>query len=183
MRHVTLSSETMKLTTGKLVSRVVIASVLTGVGFIASAPFALVPGAIHWRIFAFIPCVVGILWGWKTGFIAGYIGNFLWSLTGYFNVMTLITDCTAVGLTGLIPGLLVKPQECLSKIGMVKAGIISLISGIIMIPIVSFGMNLIGLAPFWVFFWLLVPSDLPSMAFTGLAVKFLFREETHRVRF
>jgi hypothetical protein len=172
-----------KLTTGKIVSRIVVASVLTGVGFIASAPFALVPGAIHWRIFAFIPCVAGILWGSKTGFIAGYIGNFIWSLTGYFNVMTLITDCTAVGLTGLIPGLLVKPAECETTNGMVKAGIISLISGIIMIPIVAFGMDLIGLAPFVVFMGLLAPSDLPSMIFTGVAVKYLYREEEHSQRF
>lgn len=175
--------EELRLTSGQIISRIVIASVLTGVGFIASAPFALVPGAIHWRIFAFIPNVVGILWGWKTGFLAGYIGNFLWSLTGYFNIMTLITDCTAVGLTGLIPGLLVKPEECKTTQGMTKAGIVSLVSGIIMIPIVSFGMNLIGLAPFWVFFWLLVPSDLPSMAFAGIAVKWLYREERHTVRF
>jgi len=177
-----MSEKMERLTTGKLVSRIVMASVLTGVGFIASAPFALVPGAIHWRIFAFIPCIVGILYGWRTGFCAGYIGNFLWSLTGYFNVMTLITDCVAVGLTGLIPGLLVKPQDCTKTSGMAKAGIVSLISGIIMIPIVSFGMNLIGLAPFWVFFWLLVPSDLPSMIFSGVATKFLYREEVHRVR-
>jgi hypothetical protein len=153
-----------KLTTGKIVSRIVVASVLTGVGFIASAPFALVPGAIHWRIFAFIPCVAGILWG-------------------YFNVMTLITDCTAVGLTGLIPGLLVKPAECETTNGIVKAGIVSLISGIIMIPIVAFGMDLIGLAPFVVFMGLLAPSDLPSMIFTGVAVKYLYREEEHSQRF
>lgn len=172
-----------KLTTGKIVSRIVVASVLTGVGFIASAPFALVPGAIHWRIFAFIPCVVGVLWGWRTGFLAGYIGNFIWSLTGYFNVMTLITDCTAVGLTGLIPGLFIKPEECETKRGMVKAGIVSLISGIIMIPIVSFGMSIIGLAPFLAFMGLLAPSDLPSMIFTGVAVNYLYREEEHAVRF
>jgi energy-coupling factor transport system substrate-specific component len=172
-----------ELTAGQKISRIVVASVLTGVGFIASAPFALVPGAIHWRIFAFIPCVVGILWGWRTGFLAGYFGNFLWSLTGYFNIMTLITDCTAVGLTGLIPGLLVKPEECKTKGGMAKAGIVSVISGIIMIPIVSFGMNLIGLAPFWVFVGLLIPSDLPSMIFTGIAVNYLYREERHRTRF
>jgi len=175
--------KTNKLTVGALASRIVIASVLTGVGFIASAPFALVPGAIHWRIMAFIPCVVGILYGWKTGFIAGYIGNFLWSLTGYFNMMTLITDCTAVGLTGLIPGILVKPEECQTTMGIAKAGIISLLSGIIMIPIVSWGMDLIGLSPFWVFFWLLVPSDLPSMIFTGIAVKWLYKPEAHKTRF
>jgi len=40
-----------------------VASAVTRVGFLLTAPIPLIPGAIHWRVLAFLPCVFGILYG------------------------------------------------------------------------------------------------------------------------
>jgi len=141
-----------------------ISSAVTAVGFLLTAPIPLIPGAIHWRVLAFLPCIFGILFGPITGFIAGGLGNTLWAIIGgYFNLATPIFDLTGVGLTGLIPGLFIKPHECLSKSGLIKAAIVSLISGIIMVPIVAVGFDLVGAAPFIPACIFLTLSDLPPI--------------------
>jgi len=142
-----------------------VSSAVTGIGFLLTAPIPLIPGAIHWRVLAFLPCVFGVLFGPMTGFIAGAIGNTLWALLGgYFNPATPVFDLLGVGLTGLIPGLVVKPDECLSKKGLIKATIASIVSGVIMVPIVAVGFDLVGIAPFVPACILLTLSDLPPIA-------------------
>ncbi|MEM3504361.1 MAG: ECF transporter S component, partial [Nitrososphaeria archaeon] len=75
------------------VAYIAITSAVTGVGFLLTAPIPLIPGAIHWRILAFLPCVFGILFGPIIGFLSGAIGNTLWALLGgYFNPATPIFD-------------------------------------------------------------------------------------------
>ncbi len=153
-----------------------ITSAITGVGFLLTAPIPLIPGAIHWRVLAFLPCVFGILFGPIIGFISGAIGNTLWAiLGGYFNPATPIFDLIGVGLTGLIPGLLVKPEDLESTSGILKAAIISLISGIIMVPIVAVGFAWVGVAPFWPAVYMLSLSDLPPILVgTPIVAKLLY---------
>lgn len=139
-------------------------SAITGVGFLLTAPIPLIPGVIHWRILAFLPCIFGILYGPIIGFISGAIGNTLWAiLGGYFNPATPVFDLIGVGLTGLIPGLFVKPEDALSSKGLLKATLVSLISGIIMVPIVAVGFELVGVAPFVPALVMLSLSDLPPI--------------------
>jgi len=159
----------------KTITRAAVLSAITGVGFLLTAPVPLIPGAIHWRILAFLPCVFGILFGPITGFVAGAIGNTLWAVIGgYFNPATPIFDLIGVGLTGLIPGLMVKPEECEKNEGLVKAALISLVAGVIMVPIVAAGFAWVGVAPFSAAVTMLAISDLPPILVgTPLAVKAL----------
>jgi energy-coupling factor transport system substrate-specific component len=141
-----------------------ITSAVTGVGFLLTAPIPLIPGAIHWRVLAFLPCVFGVMYGPIIGFISGAIGNTLWAvLGGYFNPATPIFDLIGVGITGLLPGLLTKPNDALSKTGLIKIAVISFIAGIIMVPIVAIGFDWVGVAPFIPAVILLSLSDLPPI--------------------
>jgi len=146
------------------VAYIAITSAVTGVGFLLTAPIPLIPGAIHWRVLAFLPCAFGILFGPIIGFLSGAIGNTLWALLGgYFNPATPIFDLVGVGLTGLIPGLLVKPEESSTSKGLVKATIVSFVSGVIMVPIVAIGFDWVGVAPFIPACVMLALSDLPPI--------------------
>lgn len=141
-----------------------ISSAVTSVGFLLTAPIPLIPGAIHWRVLAFLPCIFGILFGPVIGFISGGLGNTLWAIIGgYFNPATPVFDLIGVGITGLLPGLLVKPHECNSKTGLIKATVVSFVSGVIMVPIVAVGFDLVGVAPFIPACIFLILSDLPPI--------------------
>jgi energy-coupling factor transport system substrate-specific component len=157
-----MAKEKMPLT--KIVALAAVTSAITGVGFLLTAPIPLIPGAIHWRVLAFLPCVFGILFGPKIGFISGAIGNTLWALLGgYFNIATPIFDLLGVGLTGFIPGALVHPEELEKKKGLLKAAIVSTVAGFIMVPIVAIGFEWAGVAPFTQAIYLLVLSDIPPI--------------------
>jgi len=148
----------------KVIALAAVTSAITGVGFLLTAPIPLIPGAIHWRVLAFLPCVFGILFGPKIGFISGAIGNTLWALLGgYFNIATPIFDLLGVGLTGFIPGALVHPEELEKKKGLLKAAIVSTVAGFIMVPIVAIGFEWAGVAPFTQAVYLLVLSDIPPI--------------------
>jgi energy-coupling factor transport system substrate-specific component len=154
--------EKMPLT--KVVALAAVTSAITGVGFLLTAPIPLIPGAIHWRVLAFLPCVFGILFGPKIGFVSGAIGNTLWALLGgYFNIATPIFDLIGVGLTGFIPGALVHPEELEKRKGLLKAAIVSTVAGFIMVPIVAVGFEWAGVAPFAQAVYLLVLSDIPPI--------------------
>ena len=58
----------------------VVFGVLTGVLWAYLCPIPLIPGAVHFRTFAFIIPVIGYLFGPVTGFFAGYIGTIVWAL-------------------------------------------------------------------------------------------------------
>jgi len=137
---------------------------VTGVGFLLTAPIPLIPGAIHWRVLAFLPCVFGVLFGPIVGFLAGALGNTLWAVLGaYFNPATPVFDLIGVGLTGLIPGLFCKPGDALNSRGLVKITTASLVSGLIMVPIVAVGFDWVGVAPFGPAVVLLALSDIPPI--------------------
>lgn len=153
----------------------VMAAAVTGVGFLLTAPIPLIPGAIHWRVLAFLPCVFGVLFGPIIGFLAGALGNTLWAiLGGYFNPATPVFDLIGVGLTGLIPGLFCKPEDVMSSRGLLKITVISFISGVIMVPIVAVGFDWVGVAPFGPAVIFLALSDLPPILIgTPIIVKAL----------
>lgn len=150
--------------TARILALVAVTSAVTGVGFLLTAPIPLIPGAIHWRILAFLPCVFGILLGPKIGFLSGALGNTLWAIIGgYFNLATPIFDLIGVGLTGYIPGKMVSPEDLKKRGGLWKAAWVSLLSGIIMVPIVAIGFELVGVAPFLPAIYMLSLSDLPPI--------------------
>jgi len=147
-----------------VIAYMAITSAVTGVGFLLTAPIPLIPGAVHWRVLAFLPCIFGVLFGPAIGFVSGAIGNTLWAiLGGYFNAATPVFDLLGVGLTGLIPGLFCKPEDANTKFGLAKITAASFLSGMIMVPIVAIGFDLVGVAPFVPAVLLLVLSDIPPI--------------------
>ncbi len=148
----------------RIVAMMAITSAITGVGFLLTAPIPLIPGAIQLRIMAFLPVVFGVLYGWRTGFIAGGVGNLIWAiLGGYFNPATPVFDLVGVGLTGAIPGYLLTPDDCDTTAGLAKATLIATVAGLVMIPIVALGFEVVGVAPFFAAIGTLVPADMPAI--------------------
>ncbi len=146
------------------VAYMAVTSAITGVGFLLTAPIPLIPGAIHWRVLAFLPCLFGVLFGPVVGFVSGALGNTLWAIIGgYFNPATPVFDLVGVGLTGLIPGLFCKPEDALKNRGRIKVALVSLVSGVVMVPIVAVGFDLVGVAPFVPAVIMLSISDLPPI--------------------
>lgn len=86
----------------------VIFGVLTGVLWAYLCPIPLIPGAVHFRTFAFIIPVIGYLFGPVTGFFAGYIGTIVWALlSGNFIALhSPLTDGISVGLSAALPALI-----------------------------------------------------------------------------
>ena len=86
----------------------VIFGVLTGVLWAYLCPIPLIPGAVHFRTFAFIIPVIGYLFGPVTGFFAGYIGTIVWALlSGNFIALhSPLTDGITVGLSAALPALI-----------------------------------------------------------------------------
>lgn len=161
----------MPMSVSKIIALTAVTSAITGLGFLLTAPIPLIPGAIHWRVLAFLPCIFGILFGPKIGFLSGGIGNTLWAvLGGYFNLATPVFDLIGVGLTGYIPGKFVKPKECTNRRGLIKATLISLIACVIMVPIVAVGFELVGVAPFGPAIYMLAVSDLPPILATPIVL-------------
>jgi energy-coupling factor transport system substrate-specific component len=83
----------------------VVFGVLTGVLWAYLCPIPLIPGAVHFRTFAFIIPVIGYLFGPVTGFFAGYIGTLVWSLLSgmFIPLHSPIADGITVGLSAALP--------------------------------------------------------------------------------
>jgi hypothetical protein len=146
----------------------VICGVATGVLWAYANPIQLVPGVIQWRIFAFLPPLVGLLLGPRSGFICGYIGSLVWSLLAgtFIPLHTLIVDGIMVGLTGAVPPLLVNLRKTnfdLSGPVLVKIAVICAIIGIIMVAAVSASLAFLGIFPFWYAMLYIGLSDIVPM--------------------
>ena len=118
----------------------IVAAAATGVLWAYANPIQLVPGVIQWRIFAFLPPLIGILLGWKSGFICGYLGTIVWSLLAgtFIPAHSLIVDGIMVGLTGLVPGLLFNPATTtFDKSALVRIALVCLVVGLVMVAAVS----------------------------------------------
>lgn len=83
----------------------VVFGVLTGVLWAYLCPIPLIPGAVHFRTFAFIIVVIGYLFGPVTGFFAGYIGTIVWALLSgnFIPLHSPLTDGITVGLSAALP--------------------------------------------------------------------------------
>jgi energy-coupling factor transport system substrate-specific component len=94
----------------------VLFGVLTGVLWAYGSPIPLIPGAVHFRTFAFLVPAVGFLFGPISGFFAGYIGTVVWSLLGGYFIAphTLIADGITVGLSAALPALIMLKKVPLS---------------------------------------------------------------------
>lgn len=143
-----------------------VAAVATGVLWAYANPIQLVPGVIQWRIFAFLPPLVGILLGPKSGFICGYLGTIVWSLLAgtFIPAHSLIIDGIMVGLTGLIPGLLFNPATTtFDRATLIKVAVVCVVTGLVMVAAVSASLAYLGIFPFWWAVLYLGLSDIVPM--------------------
>ena len=130
----------------------IVAAAATGVLWAYANPIQLVPGIIQWRIFAFLPPLVGILLGRKSGFICGYLGTIIWSLLAgtFIPAHSLFIDGIVVGLTGFIPGVLFNPKiTTFNRATLIKIAVTCLIVGLLMVFSVSTSLSYLGIFPFW----------------------------------
>ncbi|WP_102227252.1 aminotriazole resistance protein [Acidimangrovimonas sediminis] len=130
----------------------IVAAAATGVLWAYANPIQLVPGVIQWRIFAFLPPLIGILLGWRSGFICGYLGTIVWSLLAgtFIPAHSLLVDGIMVGLTGLVPGLLFNPATTTFDKGtLLRIALVCLVVGLVMVAAVSASLAFLGIFPFW----------------------------------
>jgi hypothetical protein len=155
----------------------VISGVATGVLWAYANPIQLVPGVIQWRIFAFLPPLMGLLFGPRTGFICGYLGTVVWSLlSGTFNPLhSLIIDGAMVGLTGAVPPIAVNLRGSSDKVTtavLVKITVVCAVTGFAMVVAVSASLAFLGIFPFWFAVLYLSLSDiLPMVVGTPLLIR------------
>ncbi len=144
----------------------IVAAAATGVLWAYANPIQLVPGVIQWRIFAFLPPLIGILLGWRSGFICGYLGTIVWSLLAgtFIPAHSLIVDGIMVGLTGLVPGVLFDPAKTtFDRTVLVKIALACLAVGVVMVAAVSASLAYLGIFPFWWAFGYIGLSDIVPM--------------------
>ena len=155
----------------------VVCSVATGVLWAYANPIQLVPGVIQWRIFAFLPPLIGLLLGPKSGFVCGYIGTIVWSLLAgtFIPAHSLIVDGIMVGLTGAVPPMLINLRKTnfdLSMPVLVKIAVVCAVVGIIMVAAVSASLAFLGIFPFWYAMLYIGLSDIvPMVIGTPLLVR------------
>jgi hypothetical protein len=155
----------------------VVCGVATGVLWAYANPIQLVPGVIQWRIFAFLPPLIGLLLGPKSGFICGYIGTIVWSLLAgtFIPAHSLIVDGIMVGLTGAVPPMLVNLRKTgfdLSMPVLLKIAVVCAVVGIIMVAAVSASLAFLGIFPFaYAMLYLGLSDIVPMVIGTPLLVR------------
>jgi hypothetical protein len=155
----------------------VVCGVATGVLWAYANPIQLVPGVIQWRIFAFLPPLIGLLLGPKSGFICGYIGTIVWSLLAgtFIPAHSLLVDGIMVGLTGAVPPMLINLRKTnfdLSMPVLLKIAAICAVVGIVMVAAVSASLAFLGIFPFWYAMLYIGLSDIvPMVIGTPLLVR------------
>ena len=164
----------------------VVFGVLTGVLWAYLNPIPIIPGMIHLRLFSFIPPVVGIIFGMRAGFCSGYIGTVVWALLAgaFLPLHSLIGDGIGVGLTGLIPALMVGRKYTLKQIAeggpiMWESLLWSLAGGVIMIILTCGSMAVLGIFDFyWAVFWIGL-ADIPTICLTPFIARYLAGKLQH----
>lgn len=164
----------------------VIFGVLTGVLWAYGSPIPLIPGAVHFRTFAFVIPVIGFLFGPVSGFFAGYIGTVVWSLLGGYFIAphTLLTDGITVALSAALPSLVMFGRKAsldtvIDRIKASKAKFIlqsllwSLLFGCLMILATSFSLSFFtGLDYWYCVIWIGI-ADVVPIALTPFIVMLL----------
>jgi hypothetical protein len=154
----------------------VIAGVASGLLWAFVTPFKIVPPYIHLRLFAFLPPLVGMIFGWRAGFISGYVATWVWALLAgaFVPLHTPIVDGIFVGLTGALPVLVLRsgvetsPEQKEGWFG--RALMVGLATGLFMSVFVAVSLELTTPLPFWLSFWAIgvISDTLPIML--GLAI-------------
>lgn len=152
-----------------------VCGVATGVLWAYANPIQLVPGVIQWRIFAFLPPLIGTLFGPRSGFICGYLGTLVWSLLAgtFIPAHSLLVDGVMVGFTGLVPGLLFDPaKSALDGKALLKIAAVCFVVGIVMVAAVSASLAYLGIFPFtWAMLYIGLSDIVPMVIGTPLLVK------------
>jgi hypothetical protein len=158
----------------------VILGIVTGILWAYANPIQLVPGIIQWRIFAFLPPVIGILVSPTAGFVSGYVGTVVWSgLSGTFiPVHTLMVDGILAGATGLIPALTTGQKFTLAQMAsdrrvMTHALIMAGGATLVMIIGVSASFAVMSIYPFgWALLWIGLSDIVPVLIGTPIALRY-----------
>ncbi|NLM77948.1 MAG: aminotriazole resistance protein [Ruminococcaceae bacterium] len=160
----------------------VIFGVLTGVLWAYGSPIPLIPGAVHFRTFAFIIPAIGFLFGPVSGFFSGYIGTVVWALLGGYFIAphTLLADGITVGLSAALPALVMLKNKSLEDwISASKSKFIwvslfwSILFGILMILTTSISLAYFtGLSYWYCVLWIGI-ADVVPIAVTPFIVLLL----------
>jgi len=160
--------------------------------WIVLSPIPIIPGAVHWRTFAFIPGLAALLFGRGVGMLSGYLGTIIWALLAGYWILphTPVVDGMFVGaLTGWFIAVALRGK--MSREGLlryiegnrlrwiVSCVVVNLIGGVVMGFFVGASLNVTtaGAVPWWAgFFAIGVISDtLPMMIFTAFLTESLLR--------
>ncbi|HJA92144.1 MAG TPA: aminotriazole resistance protein [Candidatus Eisenbergiella merdipullorum] len=160
----------------------VVFGVLTGVLWAYLCPIPLIPGAVHFRTFAFIIVVIGYLFGPVTGFFSGYIGTIVWALLSgnFIPLHSPLTDGITVGLSAALPALChLRGRDLMDVINAGKGRFIaqslfwSLLFGVLMILTTSLSLSYFaGLAYSYCVIWIGI-ADVVPIALTPFVVLLL----------
>jgi len=159
----------------------VIFGVLTGVLWAYGSPIPLIPGAVHFRTFAFIIPASGFLFGPVSGFFAGYIGTVVWALLGGYFIAphTLLADGITVGLSAALPAYVMLRNTTLDQVIAIKKQFIakclfwSVLFGCLMILATSLSLSYFtGLYYWYCVIWIGI-ADVVPIAFTPFVVLLL----------
>lgn len=159
----------------------VIFGVLTGVLWAYGSPIPLIPGAVHFRTFAFLIPVIGFIFGPVTGFFAGYIGTLVWSLLGGYFIAphTLLADGFTVALSAAIPALIMTRKKTLEELLVNKASFIvkslfwSILAGCLMILATSLSLSFFSGLDYWYCVIWIGIADVVPIALTPFVVLLL----------
>lgn len=175
------TSETKKKITFVNIIFFVIFGVLTGVLWAYGSPIPLIPGAVHFRTFAFIIPVIGFIFGPVSGFFAGYIGTVVWALLGGYFIAphTLFADGITVALSAALPSLVMTRHKTLDELLANKVKFIwtslfwSLLFGCLMILTTSISLSFFaGLGYWYCVIWIGI-ADVVPIALTPFVVLLL----------
>lgn len=159
----------------------VIFGVLTGVLWAYGSPIPLIPGAVHFRTFAFIIVAIAFLFGPITGFFAGYIGTLVWSLLGGYFIAphTLLADGITVALSAALPAFIMMRRKTLDELLSNKVKFIwtsmlwSILFGCLMILTTSISLSFFtGLDYWYCVIWIGI-ADVVPIAITPFVVLLL----------
>lgn len=175
------TSETKKKITFVNIIFFVIFGVLTGVLWAYGSPIPLIPGAVHFRTFAFIIPVIGFIFGPVSGFFAGYIGTVVWALLGGYFIAphTLFADGITVALSAALPSFVMTRHKTLDELLANKVKFIwtslfwSLLFGCLMILTTSISLSFFaGLGYWYCVIWIGI-ADVVPIALTPFVVLLL----------
>jgi hypothetical protein len=158
----------------------VLLGILTGFLWAYANPIQLVPGIIQWRIFAFLPPVIGILISPIAGFVSGYVGTVIWGVLSdtFIPFHTLFVDGVLAGCTGYIPAITTGQKFTLAQLAIAPralshASITAGSSSLLMITGVSVSFAMMRIYPLgWALLWIGLSNVLPVVIGTPIATRY-----------